>query len=122
MTITCGQCKFWHEAGQQCQKSVPVWMQKQPSPTISQDDEQAAYCLCFESRHPRSRSISLDECDRLNAHQKRQDCHPYTCGRDSTHDPLFATLDGWLCLQCDYHQPYSDELKIVELPPKTKAL
>lgn len=35
----------------------------------------------------------------LNAHQQRQDCHPFTCGNDSSH-VLRATPAGWICDEC----------------------
>lgn len=62
--------------------------------------------------------ISQADCNRLNAWQRRNDRLPYTCRKDSNHEPLFATPTGWKCTQCDYRQPYSDEPQIVGLPPK----
>ena len=54
-----------------------------------------------------------DELFRLNAHQHRQDLHPFTCGNDSRHRPLIATRDGWRCADCSYRQPYGEIEKVV---------
>lgn len=51
---------------------------------------------------------------RLAEHQANERTHPYTCGNRSdgnhrwTHDKgvLVPTNDGWVCLDCDYTQPY----------------
>jgi len=46
----------------------------------------------------------------INAHQKRTDLHPLTCGNDSRHAPLLAKeQDGQVllvCLDCDYVQTW----------------
>ena len=41
-----------------------------------------------------------------NAHQHDSRFHPFTCGNDSRHRPLVATLIGWRCADCDYVQPF----------------
>lgn len=45
-------------------------------------------------------------CFQLNASQQRTDRHPFTCGNNSRHRNLIATLDGWMCADCNYRQPY----------------
>jgi len=32
--------------------------------------------------------------------------HPYTCGKNSQHDNLIPTRDGWVCPNCDYRQTW----------------
>lgn len=42
----------------------------------------------------------------LNEIQHKGEVHPYTCGNNSRHAPLIAFVNGWLCLDCDYTQPF----------------
>lgn len=52
--------------------------------------------------------------DRLNARQRDDSMHPYTCGNRKdiakTHADgegvLVATKDGWICPYCDYRQDW----------------
>ena len=54
----------------------------------------------------------MDErCFRMNSHQHEhpdpfQRTHPFTCGNDSRHRPLIATLTCWKCADCAYTQQY----------------
>ncbi len=42
----------------------------------------------------------------LNAYQKSQYVHPYTCVCGN-HIPLIATKDGWVCKKCAYKQNWA---------------
>ena len=53
----------------------------------------------------------------LNAHQQRDDFHPYTCGNDSRHPVLRATPDGWVCDACDYRQDWAHDLLLTKDQP-----
>lgn len=53
-----------------------------------------------------------DVVDALNAHQKNPYIHPYTCGNDSRHRELVATVDGWRCPDCDYRQGWAHEPRV----------
>ncbi len=43
----------------------------------------------------------------LNEFQQAGKFHPFTCGNDSRHRELFATCEGWICLDCDYTQDWA---------------
>jgi hypothetical protein len=43
----------------------------------------------------------------LNKFQEAGQFHPFTCGNDSRHRILVATLDGWICRDCDYRQSWA---------------
>jgi hypothetical protein len=47
----------------------------------------------------------------LNAHQARDDVHPYTCenwhGEPVERRNLVATNDGWICRHCTYTQKWA---------------
>jgi hypothetical protein len=47
---------------------------------------------------------SKDQVDALNAYQATGAFHPFTCGTDSQHPVLVATLEGWRCRACGYEQ------------------
>lgn len=49
---------------------------------------------------------------KLNEYQTFQKFHPYTCGNDSTHKPLVATNNGWVCLDCDYTQDWAHRMTL----------
>lgn len=46
----------------------------------------------------------------LNRYQQSGYFHPYTCGNDSRHRELLATVGGWICLDCDYRQDWAHEI------------
>ena len=46
--------------------------------------------------------------DSLNRRQLSKDFHPYTCGIDSSHPYLVATVNGWQCWgDCPYVQDWA---------------
>ncbi len=53
--------------------------------------------------------------DALNAHQRNEQFHPYTCGSGRRTDKdhldgegvLVATPEGWKCPYCDYKQDWA---------------
>ncbi len=52
--------------------------------------------------------FTLDQSLSLNAWQVAGFFHPYTCGNDSGHGLLMATVGaGWQCPDCDYTQNYA---------------
>lgn len=52
-----------------------------------------------------------DQVRSLNARQRREDVHPFTCGHCDFKLPLFATTKGWECqsLLCDYTQDWAHD-------------
>ena len=59
--------------------------------------------------------------DALNKEQQRQDRHPYTCGNNSRHRVLVATIDGWICQDCDYKQNWAHGL-LPAVPPDDECI
>lgn len=51
----------------------------------------------------------------LNVWQKRGNFHPFTCGNNSNHEPLIATTDGWICLECNYTQNWAHEFMTYQI-------
>lgn len=45
--------------------------------------------------------------DVLNSYQDDGSNHPYTCGNNSRHVALMATVDGFECIDCDYTQNWA---------------
>lgn len=43
----------------------------------------------------------------LNAYQVAANVHPFTCGNDSSHPVLVASVDGWRCSACEYTQAWA---------------
>ena len=52
----------------------------------------------------------------LNSQQRDGRIHPYTCGNKSSHRPLIACHDGWRCADCDYRQPFRNEVILTRGP------
>jgi hypothetical protein len=48
-----------------------------------------------------------DQVDGLTRWQTSGVVHEYTCGTDSSHRPLVATVDGWTCPDCPYRQDWA---------------
>jgi hypothetical protein len=53
-----------------------------------------------------------EQVDALNKGQHDVRYHPYTCGNDSRHKVLVATVYGWICEDCDYKQDWAIDLSI----------
>lgn len=55
--------------------------------------------------------FTVEQARALNAMQREGPIHPYTCGIDSTHPPLWASMMdyGWRCAypSCDYRQDWA---------------
>lgn len=45
----------------------------------------------------------------LNEFQQCPRVHPFTCGGCSNRDGLVATVDGWICPDCDYMQDWAHD-------------
>lgn len=70
---------------------------------------------------------SDEEVRNLNAWQLSGHVHPFTClyRTDTPHDSdfghdkgtLFATRNGWVCLDCNYTQEWAWEVLAVSHPP-----
>jgi hypothetical protein len=52
---------------------------------------------------------TLNQVDALNRFQQRSDIHPFTCPHDhgSNSRILIATINGWICPNCDYTQVWT---------------
>lgn len=48
----------------------------------------------------------------LEAWQRNDQVHPYTCGHDSNHALLVPTREGWVCSDCDYAQDWAHNLAL----------
>lgn len=48
-----------------------------------------------------------EQVDGLNRYQASGVFHEFTCGTDSRHRALVATVDGWVCLDCPYRQDWA---------------
>ena len=59
--------------------------------------------------------FTQQEVDSLNNWQKLGYVHPFTCGNDSSHRPLLATTDGWICQDCDYTQDWAHEFMLKDI-------
>lgn len=46
----------------------------------------------------------------FNNYQYHCQFHPYTCGKDSNHRLLVATVIGFVCLDCDYRQHWAYDM------------
>lgn len=55
-----------------------------------------------------------DYVDFLNTYQHDTRWHPYTCGNNSQHRVLLATVGGWICEDCDYTQNWALDYNPVE--------
>lgn len=55
-----------------------------------------------------------DQIRSLNAWQRREDFHSFTCGKCDIEVPLFATTQGWECqsLLCDYTQDWAHDFMV----------
>lgn len=53
--------------------------------------------------------FTVEQCIMLNGYQHSGYAHPYTCGNNSSHEPLIATRQefGWYCRDCDYTQRWA---------------
>lgn len=54
-----------------------------------------------------SAPFTLEQIGLLNRWQGSPHVHPYTCGNNSSHPRLVATIPGWICLACDYTQTWA---------------
>ncbi len=50
--------------------------------------------------------FTVEQVESLNEYQYAGVFHEFTCGNDSTHTPLFATEQGWVCCDCGYTQTW----------------
>lgn len=76
---------------------------------MSKDEQNSAHSFTEGSEYNSEQiEVTQAQIDELNRHQWRNEFHPYTCGKDSTHK-LVATKSGWACPICDYTQPYRNE-------------
>lgn len=64
----------------------------------------------------------------LNDYQRDGLMHDFTCGNDSRHHSLVATVNGWVCKDCSYTQDWAhqfmcdwDSEKQIEKHPFYKA-
>lgn len=62
-----------------------------------------------------------EQVENLNAFQKSNRYHPFTCGGQCSDSVLVATNAGWICPRCDYTQCWAHEFMTKPIPPDYTA-
>ncbi len=65
---------------------------------------------------PITTPFTAEQVAALNRFQESGQFHPYTCGYDSRHRELVATVAGWKCPDCDYTQEWAHQFSTLDLP------
>lgn len=65
---------------------------------------------CPNRSHTLFAPFTPEQVERLNRYQVEASMHPFTCANRDSHSEgavLTATVDGWVCGECDYTQTWA---------------